>query len=91
MHTCDVFSDSSSVRVFRLRNYTGGLKRNVMLDFFFFPPNYNQQDAKLLDLFIATDAVHVSGGSSAHHQEHITVHTALSIVKVLSTNTAASC
>ena len=28
-----------------------------------------------LDLFISTDALHVSGGSSAHHQEHITVHT----------------
>ena len=27
-----------------------------------------------LNLFIFTDAVHVSGGSSAHHQEHITVH-----------------
>jgi len=27
-------------------------------------------------LFISTDAVHVSGGPSAHHQEHITVHTA---------------
>jgi hypothetical protein len=42
--------------------------------------NYNQQDATFLDLFIFTDAVHVSGGSSAHHQEHITVHTASSIV-----------
>ena len=31
---------------------------------------------KFLDLFISTDALHVSGGSSAHHQEHITVHTA---------------
>jgi hypothetical protein len=38
-------------------------------------PNYSQQDATFLDLFIFTDAVHVSGGSSAHHQEHITVHT----------------
>jgi hypothetical protein len=27
-----------------------------------------------LNLFIFTEAVHVSGGSSAHHQEHITVH-----------------
>jgi hypothetical protein len=39
-------------------------------------PNYSQQNAILLDLFIFTDAVHISGGSSAHHQEHITVHTA---------------
>jgi len=39
-------------------------------------PNFNQQYATFLDLFISTDAVHVSGGSSAHHQEHITLHTA---------------
>ena len=43
-------------------------------------PNYNQQDATLLDLFTSTDAVRVSGGSSAHHQGHITVHTASGIV-----------
>jgi hypothetical protein len=29
-----------------------------------------------LNLFIFTDAVHVSGGSSAHHHEYITVYTA---------------
>ena len=43
-------------------------------------PNYSQQDATFLDLFIFTDALHVSGGSSAHHQEHITVHTTSDIV-----------
>jgi len=32
------------------------------------------------NLFIFTDAVHVSDGSSAHHQEHISVHTASGIV-----------
>jgi hypothetical protein len=37
--------------------------------------NYSQQDATFLE-FISTDALHVSGGSSAHHQEHITEHTA---------------
>ena len=42
--------------------------------------NYNQQDATFLDLFISTDALHVSSGSSAHHQEHITVHTDSGIV-----------
>jgi len=42
-------------------------------------PNYSQQDAKFLDLFIFTGAVHVSGGSAAHHQEHITVQTAAGI------------
>jgi len=25
---------------------------------------------RILDLFISTDALHVSGGSSAHYQEH---------------------
>ena len=39
-------------------------------------PNYNQQVATFRYLFISTNAVHVSGGSSSHHQEHITVHTA---------------
>jgi hypothetical protein len=38
--------------------------------------NYSQQDAMFLDLPIFTEALHVSGGSSPHHQEHITVHTA---------------
>ena len=33
-------------------------------------PNYNQQDATFLDIFISTDALHASGGFSAHHQEH---------------------
>jgi len=42
--------------------------------------NYNQQDATFLDLFISSGDVHVSGGSSAHHQEHVTVHTASGIV-----------
>jgi hypothetical protein len=43
-------------------------------------PNYSQQDATFLDLVIFTGALHVSGGSSSHHQEHITVHTASGIV-----------
>jgi len=43
-------------------------------------PNYSQQDATFLNLFIFTDALHVSGGFSAHHQEHITVHTTSGIV-----------
>ena len=42
-------------------------------------PNYNEQDATFLALSISIDALHVSRGSSAHHQEHITVHTASSI------------
>ena len=43
-------------------------------------PNYSQQDATFLDLFISTDALHVSGGSSAHHQEHKTLHITSGIV-----------
>ena len=66
----------------------------ILTDFIFLCPfivnvilNYNQQDATFLDLFIPTDALQVSGGSSAHHQEHIAVHTAAGIVN----NTAADC
>jgi len=36
---------------------------------------------RFFNLFIFTDSLHVSGVSSAHHQEHITVHTASGIVK----------
>jgi hypothetical protein len=43
-------------------------------------PNYNQQDVTFPDLFIFTDALHVSGGFPAHRQEHITVHTDSGIV-----------
>ena len=49
-------------------------------------PNYNQQDATFLDLFISTDALHISGGSSAHHQEHITVPTASSVIVAFSSS-----
>jgi hypothetical protein len=34
-----------------------------------------------LDLFISINCSTFSGGSSAHHQEHKTVHTASGIVK----------
>jgi hypothetical protein len=34
-----------------------------------------------MQTLIFTDALHVLGGSSAHHQKHITVHTASGIVK----------
>jgi hypothetical protein len=36
---------------------------------------------RFFNLFIFTDALHVSGGSSAYHQEHTTVNTASGIVK----------
>jgi hypothetical protein len=39
-------------------------------------PSYSQQDAMFLDSFIFTDALRVSGGFSAHHQEHTTLHAA---------------
>jgi len=41
---------------------------------------HGQKNIKFIDLFIFTNAVHVSGGSYTHHQEHITVHTASVIV-----------
>jgi hypothetical protein len=43
-------------------------------------PNYSQQDSRFLDLFIFTNALQVSGGFYANHQEHITAHTASGIV-----------
>jgi hypothetical protein len=43
-------------------------------------PYYSQQDAMFLDLLSFTDALQVSGVSSVHHQEQITVHTAPGIV-----------
>jgi hypothetical protein len=42
--------------------------------------NYSQQDANFLDLFIFTGALHVSGGTTDHYQEHITVRTVSDIV-----------
>ena len=43
--------------------------------------NYSQQDASFLEfIYFFTYALHVSSSSSAHHQEHITVHTASGIV-----------
>jgi len=33
-------------------------------------PNYSQQDATFLHLLISKTALRVSGGCSAHHQEH---------------------
>jgi hypothetical protein len=38
-------------------------------------PSYNQQDPTFLDLCISKDVLHVSGSSSAHHQEYTTVQT----------------
>ena len=49
---------------------------------------YNQRDATFLNLFSSQDALHVSGGSSAHHQKHKTVHTASAICQ---TNGANCC
>ena len=45
-------------------------------------PNYNRQDATFLDLFISTVTLHVSNGSFAHHQKHVTVHTSSGIVNL---------
>jgi len=43
-------------------------------------PNYSQQDAMFLNLFIFIDALQVLGDSSTHHQVHIIVYTASGIV-----------
>jgi len=42
--------------------------------------NYSQKDAMFLEFIYFTYAAHVSGSFSAHHQEHISVHTASGIV-----------
>jgi hypothetical protein len=41
----------------------------------------NKMQRFLIYLFISKNAVQVSGGSSAHYQEHTTVQTASGIVK----------
>ena len=41
---------------------------------------YKKRDATFVNLFSSQDVPHVSGGSSAHHQDHKTVHTASGIV-----------
>jgi len=43
-----------------------GEQRN---DFTFFIPIYIQQDATLHSLFYLETALHISGGTSTHHQE----------------------
>ena len=73
-------SPPSRGEVKRERNYNRDFLIFICLFIVNIIPNYNQQDATFLNLFISTDALHVSGGSSAHHQEHITVHTASGIV-----------
>jgi len=42
--------------------------------------NYSQKMQSVWNLCIFNDALDVSGCSRAHHQEHITVHTASGIV-----------
>jgi len=42
--------------------------------------NHNHK-MRLFRIIYFQNALHVSGGSSAHHQEHITVHTASGFVK----------
>jgi hypothetical protein len=54
-------------------------------------PNYSQQDKTFLDLSISKDILHVSGGSSAHHQEHTPVHTARASFEINKSRNIASC
>jgi hypothetical protein len=53
---------------------------NFQSDSFICNSKLQPQDSTFIYLFIFTGALHVSGGSSAHHQEHTTVHTASGIV-----------
>jgi hypothetical protein len=52
--------------------HTVGNIKNIFGRHLYVIPNYSQQDTTFLDLFISTNAVHVSGIFSAHHQGHIT-------------------
>ena len=83
----DISSEFSCSQWLQLRNWlfkwaanTDGLIQFLWTRLKTIIPNFDQQDATFLDLFISTDALHVSGRSSAHHQKHRTVHTALGIV-----------
>jgi hypothetical protein len=61
---CDAFMTNSGHSYFKTQ--TGFRKVNCSIT------NYSQVDATFLEIFfIFTDALYVSGGSSAHHQEHI--------------------
>jgi hypothetical protein len=65
------------VRLFRSTRRFGTYKQFLKITI----TNYSQQDATFLEfIYFFPDALHVSGGSSTHHQEHITVHTASGIV-----------
>jgi len=46
-------------------------------------PIYIQQDATLHSLFYLKTALHVSGGTSTHHQERIQLSTASGMVRPL--------
>ena len=82
----------AAILVYQLRfnvAYTYAVLKTLQKNYFFLIhmsvrrniiTNYSQQIQLFLNLFIFIDVLHVSGGSSAHHQEHITVHTASGIV-----------
>jgi hypothetical protein len=61
--------------------FVAGILLNLLfeLSLFYFQITTNNMQ-RFLNSFISTDALYVSGGSSAHHQEHINVHTASGIV-----------
>ena len=61
--------------IFTCLNIDGYLKKNFLLIFVGLSiidtfTWYNQTDVTFRNLFSSQDALHVSGGSSAHHQEH---------------------
>ena len=57
-----------------MRKYISlSLKKNETSDFFVIKPT----DALISQIYFCQETLHVSGSSSAHHQEFSTVHSAL--------------
>jgi len=60
-----LYAHSESVNFF-LFNVHGSVHHNILI--------YIQQDATLHSLFYLETALHVSGGTTTHHQEHKQLH-----------------
>ena len=78
-HQCELAITEGHLTVsvgIKMHSVTQNICRYVINVF----PKYYQPNETFLNLFSSQDALHVSGVSSAHHQEHITVHTATGTV-----------
>ena len=60
------------------------LKRNATINGFLFYSKTTNKLQSYTMVFITINALHVSGGSSAHHQELKTAYTASGICRVIS-------